>query len=82
MAAQAPAAPADPIAAIAVGKPILEIRARYEDVDQANLAKISGVPIPPDQDGEEPEAALDAAETPAETEAPKPKKRGKGAEKE
>ncbi|MBS0408621.1 MAG: alginate export family protein [Proteobacteria bacterium] len=38
LAAQTPAAPADPIAAIAAGKPILEVRARYEDVDQANLA--------------------------------------------
>lgn len=51
------------------------------DILAANFAKISGVPIPPDQDGEEPEAALDGAEAePAES--PKPKRRGKGAEKE
>lgn len=50
------------------------------DILAANFARTSGVPIPPDQDGEEPEAALDAAEATAET--PKPKKRGKGAEKE
>jgi recombination protein RecA len=48
------------------------------DILAANTARINGVPIPADQDGEEPEAALDAAEA----EAPKPKKRGKGAEKE
>ena len=38
----------------------------------ANLAKTTGVPIPDDQDGEEPEAI----ETPVVT----PKKRGKAAE--
>ena len=36
--AETPAAAADPIAAIAQGKPILDMRARYEEVDQANLA--------------------------------------------
>jgi recombination protein RecA len=48
------------------------------DILAANQAKINGMEIPTDQDGEAPEAALDAAE-PAET--TKPKKRGKSAEK-
>ena len=48
------------------------------DIMAANLAKINGMAIPADQDGEAPEAALDGAE-PAETQ--KPKKRGKAAEK-
>ena len=50
------------------------------DILAANLAKISGVPVPPDQDGPEPEAALEGGAEAAET--TKPKKRGKGAEKE
>jgi hypothetical protein len=37
-AAAAAPAPADPLAAIAAGKPIVELRLRYEGVDQANLA--------------------------------------------
>ena len=47
------------------------------DILAANLAKISGMEIPPDQDGEAPEA-IEGAE-PVETQ--KPKKRGKSAEK-
>jgi len=54
-----------------------KVDAIVADIMAANLAKINGMEIPPDQDGEAPEA-LDGAEP---VEPQKPKKRGKSAEK-